>query len=102
MNLSVRKSDRHRISADIRVTTASGFELAPSAIDLSPGGVGTDGLVQLDADIPVRITFPDGTSRTGRSLWHEDFSAGILFDRPLTPTELAALIRSVTRTPRFR
>lgn len=102
MNFSVRRDDRHRIAADIRVTTTAGAAIALTLIDLSRSGIGTDGLVQFDAGTALHVLFPDGTILAGRSMWREDFSAGILFDEPLDPAALTALLAALTRTPVFR
>lgn len=99
--ISMRREERHPLRADIRVI-AEGKSLAVlTTFDISASGVGTDGLIQLEPETIVRIEFPDGTIRNGRAMWRDDFASGILFERALTPEELATMRASLAAFPYF-
>jgi len=96
-----RREKRYGLAADIRVITEEGEAVALSTLDISCGGLGTDGLTPFEADTAVRVEFTNGTIRTGRTRWCEDFSSGILFDLPFSPSELEVLRAALTSKPFF-
>lgn len=96
-----RREKRHRLEADIRVIADDGSAVALSTLDISCAGLATDGLVQFEPEAKVRVEFPEGTVRAGRTKWREDFSSGILFDTPFSPDELEALRAVLVRKPYF-
>ncbi|EZP54337.1 MULTISPECIES: hypothetical protein [Sphingomonas] len=101
MPFNSRKSDRHVIAADIRVTDERGNRTDLVAVDMSRTGLGTDGLIQLKAGQSVTIELPDGTVKHGSTVWREDFSGGLLFDQEMTEQELHRTMRSLASRQQF-
>lgn len=73
MHCNARKSDRHVVAADIRATDDQGIRTDLVAVDMSRTGLGTDGLVQLEAGKFVAIELTDGTVKHGSTVWKGDF-----------------------------
>ncbi len=101
MPFNSRRAYRHTVAADIRVVDACGTQTDLVAIDLSRTGVGTDGLVQIEAGQPVTVEFPDGTTKAGTAVWRDDFFGGLLFERELTEEEFHRTLRSLASRPQF-
>lgn len=101
MPFNSRRKQRHVITADIRVIDAHGVRTDLVAVDLSVTGIGTDGLTQLAEGQAVRIEWPDGTVQGGTTVWRDDFSGGLLFDRQLTEEEFERVMYSLAARPRF-
>ena len=96
-----RVHPRRSLNADIRVSDTMGKVALLTLLDLSLGGIGADGLTHFEKGKAVLVEFPDGSSRLGHAVWKEDFTSGIRFDVPLTPSELAKLEEEIERSPIF-
>jgi hypothetical protein len=101
MSYNSRRSDRLAITADIRVTADQGTKTDLVAIDLSRTGLGTDGLVQIEAGTSVAVELPDGTVKKATTVWKENFSGGLRFDQEMTEQELQRTVRALASRQTF-
>lgn len=100
-NDPVEREERFPISGDIRLTNDQQDYAELSVIDLSRSGIGIDGLTHFSPETCVRVDFPNGKARTGRTRWRDTFTSGIAFDVPMTDGELCALWMALRSQPHF-
>lgn len=99
-NIVVR-DPRFPTAGDVRVIKDEQDYAELVLLDISRSGVGIDGLIHFPADTPVRVDFPSGETRAGRTRWRDTFTSGIAFDVPMTDDELNALRIALARQPHF-
>jgi hypothetical protein len=100
-NDRVVREERFPISGDVRLNNGALDYAEMTVIDLSRSGVGIDGLIHFPPETLVRIDFPNGKVRTGRTKWRDTFTSGVAFDVPMTDGELCALWTALRNQPRF-
>ncbi len=97
----VIRDERFPLKADVRLTNDQQDFAEMTAIDISRSGLGIDGLIHFAPETTVRVDFPNGEVRTGRTRWRDTFTSGIAFDAPMTDGELAALRAALKEQPYF-
>ncbi len=97
----VIRDERFPLKADVRLTNARQDFAEMTAIDISRSGLGIDGLIHFPPETPVRVDFPNGQARTGRTRWRDTFTSGIAFDAPMTDSALGALRAALSDQPYF-
>jgi hypothetical protein len=100
-NEIVAREERFPINGDIRLTNDQRDHAEMIVIDISRSGVGIDGLMHFPEETPVRVDFPNGKMRTGRTKWRDTFTSGVAFDTPMTDGELCALWTALRNQPHF-
>ena len=101
MPFDTRRSNRHAVTADIRVVDEHGVQAELVTTNISRTGIGTDGLMQIAAGQSATVQLPDGTVITGVAVWQDDFFGGLLFEEELTEEEYERVLRSLASRPQF-
>jgi hypothetical protein len=101
MPFDTRRSNRHVVTADIRVVDEHGAQAELVTTNISRTGIGTDGLMQIAAGQSATVQLPDGTVITGVAVWQDDFFGGLLFEEELTEEEYERVLRSLASRPQF-
>ena len=96
-----RRDIRQPLHADIRLTDSADNYAELTIIDISRSGVGIDGLLHFKPETAVRVDFPNGFSRVGKTRWRDTFTSGVAFDEPMTFDELDALERALAVQSHF-
>jgi len=97
----VVRDTRFPVTGDVRVIKDEQDYAELVVIDISRSGIGIDGLIHFTPDTPVRVEFPGGETRTGRTRWRDTFTSGIAFDVPMMADELNQLRAALATQPHF-
>lgn len=86
-----RHAIRYPLRADVRLIRRDGEISAAVMVDVSVSGLGMDALLNFARNTRVEVAFPNGIVCSGRMVWRDAFSSGLLFDEQLSLFQLEKL-----------